>query len=264
MVTDVSTNKTNQATDPLRENIISTPTFVSSNTPSILSTKLANMIHSVAVTSKRRFVPAEQLMSFRKMSNDEQVFGVSIGRTHEARDREKDLPATDTGDNLHPVFSTILLSGHSSILNNYLNTDKNLLPSDLGCTPVKVISTNVRWPTSIIDESKDDDTYHTEFKMLSDLCQSHNMNPIDVLGLALATDNEIVKNERTFRNASNPFDYTESDKEELRYTQVRSTITTVGFACTEIVPCTSTTLPDDDSHVDRQEVWWIDTKASNI
>jgi len=64
------------------------------------------------------------------------------------------------------------------------------------------------------------------------------MNPVDVLGLALATDNEIVKNERTFRNASNPFDYTESDKEELRYTQVRSTITTVGFACTEIVPCT--------------------------
>jgi len=64
----------------------------------------------------------------------------------------------------------------------------------------------------MIDESKDDDTYHTEFKMLSDLCQSHNMNPIDVLGLALATDNEIVKNERTFRSTSNPFDYTESDR----------------------------------------------------
>ena len=89
MVTDVSTDKTNQATDPLRENIISTPTFVSSNASSILNTKLANMIHSVAVTSKRRFVPAEQLMSFRKMSNDEQVFGVTIGRTHEARNREK-------------------------------------------------------------------------------------------------------------------------------------------------------------------------------
>jgi len=44
--------------------------------------------------------------------------------------------------------------------------------------------------------------------------------------------------------ASNPFDYTESDKEELRYTQVQSTITTAGFACTEIVSCTSTTLPE--------------------
>jgi len=92
------------------------------------------------------------------MSNDEQVFGVSIGCSHEARNHEKDLPATDTGDNLHPVFSTFLQSGHHVILNIYLNTDKNVLPSDLGCTPVKVISTNVRWPTSMIDESKDDDT----------------------------------------------------------------------------------------------------------
>jgi len=233
MVTDVSTDKTNQVTDHLREYIISTPNFVSSNTPSILNTKLANMIYSVAVTSQRRFVPAEQLVSFRKMSNDEQVFGVTIGRTHEARNREKDLPATDTGDNLHSVFSTIPQSGHLSILNNYLNTDKNVLPFDRGCTPVKIISTNIRLPTSLIEELKDDDTYHTEFKMLSDLCQSQNMNPIDVLGLALATDNEIVKNERTFRSVSNPFDYTESEKEELRYTQVRSTITTVGFACTK-------------------------------
>jgi len=179
--------------DQSRENTTSASNYVSSNTPSILNIKLANMIHSVAATSKRRFVPAEQLMNFRKMSNDKQVFGVSIEPTHVARNREKDLTATDTGDNLHSVFSTILQFRLSAILNIYLKTDQNLLPSDLGCTRVKVISTNARWPTSIIDQSKDDDLYHTKFKMLSDLCQSHNMNPINILELALATDNEIVK-----------------------------------------------------------------------
>jgi len=47
MVTEVSTDKSNQETDQLRENTTSTSNFVYSNNPSILNTKLANMIHYV-------------------------------------------------------------------------------------------------------------------------------------------------------------------------------------------------------------------------
>jgi len=145
------------------------------------------------------------------MSNyDDQMLGVSIERTAEVNDPEKDLSPTDAGDNLHPVFSRIVQSEHSTILKNYINTEKNILPTDLGYTPVKVISTNVCWPNATSNESKDDETKYSEIKRLSNLCISYNVNPLDVLGLALSTDNEMVKNERKFRKEPNAFDYAEA------------------------------------------------------
>jgi len=158
------------------------------------------------------------------MSNDDdQMLGVSIGRTSEVNNPEKDLPLTNTGDNLVPVFSRILQSEHSTILKNYLNTEKNILPTDLGYIPVKVITTNVRWPNSTSNESKDDETYH------------------------LSTDNKMVKNERQFQKKPNVFDHAECDTENLRHIHSKSSLVSAGFAYTEIVPIISTILADDDS-----------------
>jgi len=198
MITDVITNSRPS------ENI-------SSITPTILKNSTQNGIHSLAITSKTKFVPAQELFNVQRMFNDDdQMLGVSRGRTTEVNDLEKYLPPTDTGDNLHPVFSRIFQSEHSTILKNYLNIEKNILPTDLGYTPAKVITTNVRWHNATSNESKDDKTYHTEIKRLSNLCTSHNVNPLDVLGLALATNNKMVKNERKFRKEPKAFDYAEA------------------------------------------------------
>jgi len=65
------------------------------------------------------------------------------------------------------------------------------------------------------------------------------LNPLEVLGLAMTASNEMVKHERTFNEGfrNNPFDYEESQKTG-RYTEIKSTLTSAGFAYTEIVPYT--------------------------
>ena len=45
------------------------------------------------------------------------------------------------------------------------------------------------------DSSDDNDMYHTEFYNLSELCTQENVNPIDILGIALTAEKEMVKNE---------------------------------------------------------------------
>ena len=67
----------------------------------------------------------------------------------------------------------------------------------------------MRWGTQEGDLRKDEDTYQTTFDRISDLCETRELNPIDVIGLFMTAANEMVKHERTFNRGirSNPFEY---------------------------------------------------------
>jgi len=105
----------------------------------------------------------------------------------------------------------------------------------------------MRWPTETDDLIEDQDTFKTEIDDLAEMCDNGSLSPLDVLGIALVADNEIVKNERIIKsqNRPNSFDYDEN--RVLMYTEIESSLISVGFQNTEIVPYNSTPLPDDYS-----------------
>jgi hypothetical protein len=80
------------------------------------------------------------------------------------------------------------------------------------------------------------------------MCEPQKLNALDILGVALQADNELVKRERILKQSTcpNPFDYSE-EQPEYRNTETKSYIASTGFTYTEIVPQNSTPLPDDDS-----------------
>jgi len=68
---------------------------------------------------------------------------------------------------------------------------------------------------------------------------------LDVLGIALVAANEIVKMSGSLSlKMSGSFDYDENRK-DIMYTEKKSSLISVGFQNTEIVPYNSTPLPDD-------------------
>jgi len=80
------------------------------------------------------------------------------------------------------------------------------------------------------------------------MCDNGSLSPLDVIGITLVADNEIVKNERIIKSRKfpNPFDYDENSK-DVMYTETKSSWISVEFQSTEIVPYSSTPLPDDHS-----------------
>jgi len=106
----------------------------------------------------------------------------------------------------------------------------------------------MRWPTETDDLIEDQDTFKTEIDDLAEICDNGSLSPLDVLGIALVTDNEIVKNERiiTSNKFPNPFGY-DKNRKDIMYTEKKSSLISVGFQNTEIVPYNSTPLPDDHS-----------------
>jgi len=55
------------------------PEYILSNTPTILENSTPNGIHSLDITSKRKFVSAQELFNVQRISNnDELMLGVSI------------------------------------------------------------------------------------------------------------------------------------------------------------------------------------------
>jgi len=111
-----------------------------------------------------------------------------------------------------------------------------------------VLSTCLRWPTESDDLIEDQDNFKTEIDDLAEMCEDGTLSPLDVLGIALVADNEIVKNERIIKSKSDPnsFDY-DKDKKNVMYTETKSSLISVGFQNADIVPYNSTPLPDDHS-----------------
>ena len=176
------------------------------------------------------------------------MISVAVTKDVDNDDNYDKLCRSDTGEVLHPVFSQLMEASHmnSSFNRNY--TLKDFDQRTLGFPPVNVVTHHMRWGTHDGDLRKDEHTYQTTFDRISDLCETRELNPIDVLGLSMTAANEMVKHERTFNRGirPNPFDYDNYHK-DYRYTELKSTLTSAGFAYTEIVPKESTPNPDDDS-----------------
>ena len=81
----------------------------------------------------------------------------------------------------------------------------------------------MRWGTDDADIREDNDTYQTSFNILAKLCETKELNVLDVFGIALTAANEKVKHERMFNEGKreNPFDYNEGD-ELLMYTETEA------------------------------------------
>jgi len=159
-----------------------------------------------------------------------------------------DVPDNDNGEELHPIYSRILQSGHKAAKKVYQEIGKDFMPSQLGYTPVQVLSTCLRWPAEVDDVIEDQDNFKTEIDDLAEMCQDGTLSSLDVLGIALVADNEFVKNERIIKSKRdpNPFDY-DKNKTDVMFTETKSSLISVGFQNTEIVPYNSTPLPDDHS-----------------
>jgi hypothetical protein len=105
----------------------------------------------------------------------------------------------------------------------------------------------MRWPTETDDLFEDQDAFKTEIDDLAEMCNNGSLSPLDVLGIALVADNEIVKNERIIKSKKNPnlFDY-DKNRKDVMYTETKSSLISVGFQNTKIVPFNSTPLTDDN------------------
>jgi hypothetical protein len=221
---------------------------VKSNTPSLFKTYASNESHSIGITSKRKVLPGH-LSLLASMSNDDRYdLKIAAGNTQKVN-LECEIPSSDTGSDLHPILCPILQAGHQSSRIDHRQSKGDFDPGNLGITPVHATTSCARWPTMAQDFSGDSDMYHSKFYNLSELCIQEHVNPLDILGLAMTAENEMVKNEKSMNPDPNPFDYDEFDAPENRYTHIKSALTSVGFAYTEVVPFDSTPLPDDDSVV---------------
>ena len=112
------------------------------------------------------------------------------------------------------------------------------------------MSSCVRWPTTEneIASPENSDNFHTEIEYLSEMCDTGELTPMDVMGIALVAENELVKYERNFGddNARNVFDCTLETIDKL-YSDVKSMLTTVGFTFIEVIPSNLLPLPNNDS-----------------
>jgi len=61
--------------------------------------------------------------------------------------------------------------------------------------------------------------------MLSNICEPQKLNPLDIVGVALQADNELVKRERILKQpgCTDPIDYSE-DQPEYRNLETKSFI----------------------------------------
>jgi len=104
----------------------------------------------------------------------------------------------------------MLLSGHESSATKRLVLEKNFKPENFGYSSVQVMSSCVRWPTNTDTDTSTytSENFDTEIKYLSEMCDTGELLPMDMIGNAMAADNELVKHERTFKNVNdwNVFD----------------------------------------------------------
>ena len=110
------------------------PDFVSSTTPSQINYGPAGLAQSFGITAEKKILSLEVLS---KMAKDERVDVIQMVYGEcQTIDNENQLPRSDTGDELHPVFSPLLQSGHTASRVHTLLRLTNFEPQSLGFTPV--------------------------------------------------------------------------------------------------------------------------------
>ena len=222
-----------------------------SNTPSIITSGAQEEVHMFGVSHKRKLMSQDDLKNMRNQALDKKALKIIAGSTHNIKN-EGNIPTSDAIVNheFHPVYSTILLSGHGASTPDRLEFGKNFQTDYLGYSPVQVISSCVKWPTNNDKYSTEftSENFSTEIEYLAEMCDTGELTPMDVMGIALSAENELVKHERTFDDVNqwNVFDC-EIDKTDELHSSVNSMLTTVGFTSTEILPHGILPLPDHDS-----------------
>ena len=165
---------------------------------------------------------------------------MGFSQTLKASDDE--IPDSDVGEILHPVFSPMLHSSHKTAWHQTFEELSEILPDEIGLTPVQVVNHTMQWED--FDKNPDirsSDTYVTKFERLATLTDDRDMDCLEVLGLAITAANDIVKKERVekYHQQANPF--------QCKST-TQSMLTSAGFSFTEEVAVVSTPHPDDDSN----------------
>jgi len=243
---DTSTNVSGSA--PIEYKMVD---VYDSNTPSIITSGAQEEVHMFGVSYKRKLMSQDDLKNMRNQALDKKAIKIIAGSTHNIKN-EEELPTSDAMVNskFHPVYSKMLLSGHGASTSDRLEFGNNFQTECLGYSPVQVISSCVKWPTDNEKYSTEStsENFSTEIDYLAEMCDTGEITPMDVMGIALAAENDLVKHERTFDDANewNVFDC-EIDKTDQLHSSVNSMLTTVGFTCTEILPHGILPLPDHDS-----------------
>jgi len=222
-----------------------------SNTPSIITSGAKEEVHMFGVSHKRKLMSQDDLKNMKNQALDKKALKIIAGSTHNI-ENESEIPTSDAKVNseFHPIYSNMLLSGHEASTSDRLELGKKFRTEYLGYSPVQIISSCVKWPTDNDKHSTDftSENFVIEIEYLSEMCDTGELIPMDVMGIGLAAENELVKHERTFEDLDqwNVFDC-EIDKSDQLHSMVNSMLTTVGFTCTEILPHGILPLPDLDS-----------------
>jgi len=94
------------------DNNVVPPDFFQNITPSQINFGSAGLAQSFGVTEEKKILPLKILS---KMAKDDRVDVIQMvyGKC-QTTDNENQLPQSDTGDDLHPVFSPLPQSGHKA------------------------------------------------------------------------------------------------------------------------------------------------------
>ena len=68
---------------------------------------------------------------------------MAFSQTLKASDDE--IPESDVGEILHPVFSPMLHSSHRAAWHQTFEELSDILPEDIGLTPVQVVNHTMQW-----------------------------------------------------------------------------------------------------------------------
>jgi len=113
--------------------------------------------------------PQNYLSQLRRSAKDDLVKKIVQAVSKVEVDDLSLLQDNDNGEELHPIYSRILQCGHKAAHKFYYEIGKDFWPSQLGYTPVHVLSTCMRWPTETDDLMEDQDTFKTEIDDLAEI-----------------------------------------------------------------------------------------------
>jgi hypothetical protein len=133
-------------------------TIPQNTTPSLVSSSShisGPSSYVFGVSGKMKFAPQNQLAQLRRSAKDGLVKKIVQAVCKEETKDLDDVPDNDNGEELHPIYSRILQSGHKAAKKVYQEIGKDFMPSQLGYTPVQVLSTCLRWPTEVDDVIED-------------------------------------------------------------------------------------------------------------
>jgi hypothetical protein len=153
-------------------------------------------IQLFGVTSKATFVPSKRIDIIKSATREQQCDNQVAAQSGELDEVQiTQLRDSDAGaQSIHPIFSKHLQSRQAVSFFERTGRIPQIEQTDLGFSPVQVLTHSVRWNTDSSDPDKNaSDTYLTRFQRLAELSETSEMNPLDILGLAVTAFNEMRK-----------------------------------------------------------------------